>query len=149
MPGRRVKTALVFALAIGCGGSKPVQQPEPAPVAVEPAAPVEKSPEPANEAELAATQDAQVVKFEGFADQACQCKAGDTECAKKVSDDMSTWVESQPPDAPPIKPDARIQAAAERLSKCIATAITVTEPAPTPPEPAPAKAKPKKKAGAK
>ena len=151
MHGWRVKIALVLALAIGCGGSsKPVQQPEPAPVATEPPAPVEKPPAPAKtEAEIAATQDALVAKFDEFATQACNCKEADLECAKRVSDDMTKWSEAQPVDSTPIQNDPRIAEIAKRLTDCITKAMTPKEPPPAPPEPAPTKAKPKKKAGAK
>jgi hypothetical protein len=94
----------------------------------------------------AATQDAMFQKFEEFANQACQCKDGDVECAKKVSDDMTKWAEAQPPDGPQIKPDPRIEEVAKRLTECITKAMM---PKDEPPPAAPAKAKPKKKAGAK
>jgi hypothetical protein len=76
-----------------------------------------------------ANQDALLRRFEDFADQACKCKAGEQECAKKVSDEMTRWADSQAPDSVPIRPDPRIDVAAEKLSKCIAAALMKAEPA--------------------
>ena len=85
-----------------------------------------------------AAQDKLLEQLAGFADQACKCKPGDQECAKKVSEDMTRWAETQAKDSIPNKSDPRIDAAAEKLSQCITAAITMK------PEAAPA-AKPERK----
>ena len=83
-------------------------------------------------------QDLLIADLEGFATQACNCNAGDTACANKVSEDMTKWAEAQAATAPQIKPgDTRAEVIGKRLSECITKAMTPVQPAAPAAKPAP------------
>ena len=76
-------------------------------------------------------QDALIADLEGFANQACNCAAGDVACANKLSEDMSTWAEAHGANAPQIQPgDTRAEVIGKRLSECITKAMTPVEKKP-------------------
>jgi hypothetical protein len=93
----------------------------------------------ARRAAEAAGHDAVLQKYQEITDQACQCRAGDTACAQKVSDDLTKWAQAQPAKTT-TQPDPRLEEVVKRLTECITNAMM---PAPAPA--APAKSGTKKK----
>jgi len=105
---RSILIAMVFA---ACGGSAP--PPAPAPAAPPPPPPADAaSPE-------SAAVEAALTKFDGLADEMCQCKTKD--CVKKVSDAVAAWGNEQTKlDLKPSDEQAkRLETSGTRLGDCM------------------------------
>lgn len=107
-----MRSILIAMVIAGCGGSK--APPPPAPAAPPPPPP----PADAASPESAAVE-AALSKFEGLADEMCQCKTKD--CVKKVSDEITAWGNEQVKlDLKPTDEQAnRLETSGRRLGDCM------------------------------
>ncbi|HUS31407.1 MAG TPA: hypothetical protein VMZ53_23005 [Kofleriaceae bacterium] len=127
-----MKKMLFFgALAVvGCGGGQ--KQTASPPTSTPPlanSAPAEATPPtPKTETELA------MDKMRGFRDQFCMCK--DSDCARRVSDDMTAWAQdmAKKSDEPPKMTDAQtkeMQQIGTQMGDCMVKAMQGSAPPPT------------------
>lgn len=80
-------------------------------------------------------------KMTEFADQVCKCKEGDSDCAKKVTDNMTKWSEEMAKnastDSAATDPEEAKKFAdvSKRMSDCMVKAMTPPAAPPPPPPP--------------
>ena len=69
---------------------------------------------------------AALAKMTEFKDKMCKCAEGDTECAKKVSDEMMKWGESQPKpkEGAVAKSDPKSEEVTKQMGECMSKAMT-------------------------
>jgi len=69
---------------------------------------------------------AALAKMTEFKDKMCKCSEGDMECAKKVSDEMTKWGESQPKpkEGATPKADPKAEEVGKQMGECMAKAMT-------------------------
>ncbi|MEJ7603329.1 MAG: hypothetical protein WKG01_35910 [Kofleriaceae bacterium] len=69
---------------------------------------------------------AALAKMTEFKDKMCKCTDGDAECAKKVSDEMMKWGESQPKPKEGVvaKADPKAEEVGKQMGECMTKAMT-------------------------